>query len=141
MKGLKKAIILLSIILSCSSPRLGRSSRSSALSRYRSPSSSYATKNTDIHKKYAGSTSPLDSPSLARSRKTSIVDSYLESRERKEKEEIRHDNHEVIDYKELYEKEKQEKEVSLHCAYFLYPQIFLGRKKLVGKMLEQKTTI
>lgn len=136
---LKKDIIRL---LSFSSPRLGRSSRSSALSRYRSPSSSYATKNTDIHKKYAGSTSPLESPSLARSRKTSIVDSYL-SREKKEeeKEETRHVNHEVIDYKELYEKEKREKEVSLHCAYFLYPQIFLGRKKPVGKMLEQKTTI
>ena len=97
----------------CSSPRLGRSSRSSALgSRFRdSPSSSYSIKNTaDIYKKYPGSTSPLESPLLARSRKTSIVDSYLNC---EKKEEACDDNsHEVIDYKELYEKEKREKEVS-----------------------------
>ena len=47
---------------------------------------------------------------LARSRKTSIVDSYLNC---EKKEETCNDNsHEVIDYKELYEKEKREKEVS-----------------------------
>lgn len=93
-----------------SSPRLGRSSRSSALvSRFRSPSSSYQIKTSDTYKKY--SESPLDSPSLANSRKTSIVDSYL-NRERKEEQtsEDTHHNHEVIDYKELYEKEKKEKE-------------------------------
>ena len=53
----------------CSSPRLGRSSRSSAQgSRFRdSSSSSYSIKNTaDIYKKYPGSTSPLESPLLAR---------------------------------------------------------------------------
>ena len=47
---------------------------------------------------------------LARSRKTSIVDTYLNC---EKKEEACDDNsHEVIDYKELYEKEKREKEVS-----------------------------
>ena len=118
---------------SCSSPRLRRSSRSSALvSRFRSPSSSYQIKTSDTYKKY--SESPLDSPSLASSRKTSIVDSYL-NREKKEEQtsEVTHNNHEVIDYKELYEKEKREKEVSLCCTYSTYPQIFLGRKRLSGK--------
>ena len=103
----------------CSSPRLGRSSRSSALgSRFRdSSSSSYSIKNTaDIYKKYPGSTSPLESPLLARSRKTSIVDSYLNC---EKKEEACNDNsHEVIDYKELYEKEKREKEVSNEKYWF-----------------------
>ena len=131
----QKWFIFLTLILhsSCSSPRLGRSSRSSALvSRFRSPSSSYQIKTSDTYKKY--SESPLDSPSLASSRKTSIVDSYL-NREKKEDQtsEDTHNNHGFIDYKELYEKEKREKEVSLCCAYSTYPQIFLGRKRLSGK--------
>ena len=136
--GARAQISLLMILMLCSSPRLGRSSRSSALvSRFRSPSSSYQIKTSDIHKKYSESISPLDSPSLARSRKTSIVDSYL-SREPVKEEDTRDDsnNHnpdEVIDYKELYEKEKREKEVSLCCAYFTYPQTFLARKRLSGK--------
>ena len=51
------------------------------------------------------------------SRKTSIVDSYLNC---EKKEEACNDNsHEVIDYKELYEKEKREKEVS--NEYYWHP--------------------
>jgi len=131
-----------------SSPRLGRSSRSSALvSRFRSPSSSYQIKTSDTHKKYSESISPLDSPSLARSRKTSIVDSYL-SREPVKEEETSDDsnNHnpdEVIDYKELYEKEKREKEeceakmkeLEKHLQIGL--QRFLDLKKVLDSFQEE----
>ena len=104
--------------------RPSSSSRSNGIfsSRYKSPlTNSYGS--DSLAKKYSSySPSPLQSPKIVRTRKLSVLENLRnsESDDRIQsdqtnscKELIRKDDDDQINYKELYEKEKKEKEVKL----------------------------
>ena len=104
--------------------RPSSSSRSNAVfsSKYKSPiTNSYGS--DSLTKKYSSySPSPLQSPKIVRTRKLSILDNIRNSEidERKQsekespyKEKGNNDEDDQVNYKELYEKEKKEKEVKL----------------------------
>jgi len=136
--------------------RPSSSSRSNAVfsSRYKSPmTNSYGS--DSLTKKYSSySPSPLQSPKIVRTRKLSILDnirnSEIDERKQSEKESPckekgnnDEDEDDQVNYKELYEKEKKEKEIcesklkDLEQHFQVSLQRFLELKKILDGFQEE----
>ena len=93
-------------------------------SRYRSPLASYGNDSPYSARKYSSSfsPSPLNSPALVRTRKSSAYEGLAKHDINNDESARQDDKHEKsaeqeqINYKELYEKEKKEKEVCIQIS-------------------------